>query len=136
MNLQSAIPQSENLVASTLRTKRGSLGEKKGGQSGKTGHLNLPLEEEEARRFQGREQYLQSQRSVKVGMRPNPHPGTVLHPVLASLFTHIELQLFQEQMPTTTIALCPVSSATPYSWVRSPSLRLLEFARHQTRPGR
>lgn len=84
MNLQPATPRSENLVASTLGMKRGSLGQEEGDQGGKTGHLNLPLKEEEARRFQGKKQCLQSQRRVKqsgkVGKVSTPTPAQSCSP--------------------------------------------------------
>lgn len=103
MNLQPTIPRSENLVASTLGMKRGSLGQEEGDQGGKTGHLNLPLKEEVARRFQGKKQYLQSQRGVKqcgkVGKDSTPIPAQSCSLFwLPSLPTLIELygQLFQK----------------------------------------
>lgn len=60
------------------------------------------LKEKEARRFQGKEQYLQSQgnreQQGKAGMRLSPEASAALCWLLfSSLFTHIELhsQLFQ-----------------------------------------
>lgn len=142
MNLQPAIPRSENLVASTLGMKRGSLGQEEGDQGGKTGHPNLPLKEEEARRFQGKKQYLQSQRRVKqcgkVGKdsTPTPAQSCSLFWLLSLPTLNSMVSCFRKQIPAILIALHSVSSASPHCWVCPPSPRLLDFAGYQTRPGR